>query len=359
MCENKYVKCVELLTQKFILGGNKMKKAKGFLSFGLPVLFFASSLAVVLVGTNMNKSFFKGAVGDPVTYSMTVDYDAVADESLTSSFENNKVEEAFENGSYTLSLHYVNAKRSSDELVTLANYGRVYNTGAANKVAGLTSITVDFSGTLYLQTSLSKTELFMGSYSVLTSGSKMNISGAPYYFMLTAGEQTTTIQSITFEYTCEESNAIDAASLNGVYTGVGQDTNTYKLTVNNPNVVIESLDKASNISINGTYAMVDADTVKCSFVFNTLDVDYTFDVSSDLSEMTFVSKTGAGAAYVTQISKLNKVYTVENFESYTQSGQGYTNSTTKYQTTGMRAAFYADYYTGSNSSEIGGSGWQL
>lgn len=336
-----------------------MKKAKGFLSFGLPVMFFAGSLAVVLVGTNMNKSFFKGAVGDPVTYSMTVDYDAVADEALSSSFQNNVVEESLENGSYTLSLHYVNAKRSSDELVTLANYGRVYNTGAANKVAGLTSITVDFSGTLYLQTSLSKTELLMGSYSVLTSGSKMNISGAPYYFMLTAGEQTTTIQSITFEYTCEESNAIDAASLNGVYTGVGQDASTYKLTIANPNVVIESLDKASNISINGTYAMVDADTVKCSFVFNTLDVDYTFDVSSDLSEMTFVSKTGAGAAYVTQISKLNKVYTVENFESYTQSGQGYTDSTKKYQTTGMRAAFYADYYTGSSTSEIGGSGWQL
>ena len=68
---------------------------------------------------------------------------------------------------------------------------------------------------------------------------------------------------------------------------------------------------------------------------------------------------GAAAAAVTQISTLNRVYNVEDFQSYSATGTGYVSAEAKYTTTGLRSQIYADYYTGSSTGEIGGSGWPI
>ena len=146
-----------------------------------------------------------------------------------------------------------------------------------------------------------------------------------------------------------------------MYTGVGSDSYTYKLVVNNGTASIETLDRQTKIQLSGTAVMLSKTQAKCTFVYNTYNIYYV--MNFDGHSFTFVSKSddvgGAAAAQVAEVN-FDRVYNVEDYESYTATGQGYTNSTTtKYQTTGLRATVYADFYTGSSSGEIGGSGWPV
>ena len=54
----------------------------------------------------------------------------------------------------------------------------------------------------------------------------------------------------------------------------------------------------------------------------------------------------------------NKVYDVEDFESYTASGVGYDGSHNMATATNLRSQFYSVYY-GAGSNPLSGSGWQI
>ena len=86
-------------------------------------------------------------------------------------------------------------------------------------------------------------------------------------------------------------------------------------------------------------------------LFNSFDGGLTFSYASGTGTL---SNMLAGA----EVFKLNML---EDFESYSATGVGYDQSHGKDARSGLRAAFYADYYTGgeNDSSPVGGKGWKL
>ena len=113
------------------------------------------------------------------------------------------------------------------------------------------------------------------------------------------------------------------------------------------------------MSLNGTY-VIDEDT---SDVTITLDggVTYVVTGSNDSDELVFKSVSGSGiVAQALNNLNFNLVTHYETAENYENSGtmyyQGNTNESSR---SGARGAYYCDYYAGSGSSPVGGSGWML
>ena len=94
------------------------------------------------------------------------------------------------------------------------------------------------------------------------------------------------------------------------------------------------------------------------------DATYGFDailVTEDSgTSYTLESVTGVAANYLTNM-KMERFKVIDDFESYAETGIGYDkNHADSTQRTGLRAAYYCDYYSGNgSSSEMGGNGWDL
>ena len=336
-----------------------MNKKSIFLMSAAPCL-----LAIgILAGVQASK---KGAV---VRETHGTEYTLALDSSdtpntLTSEYQNNVTGRVANASGWEMDLSFVNAKTASGKFVELAPRGMIYNFGANDEQ--ITSINgIKFTGTGVLKARVAKAGqaggAVMDEFVTLTSGTKETFP-VSNYFQIMAGDGGAVIETLDISYSCN-STEYSLAHLAGTYTGMGNDGSTYQLDVEaNGNAVIRSLDKEVNILLTGTSEMLSANRVKCTFVYNTYNIYYTMDISADKHSLTFVSKTddvgGVAAGQVAEIN-INRVYNVEDFEDYDGDGQGYTNSTTKYQTSKLRANYYADYYTGSNSGEIGGSGWPV
>ena len=326
------------------------------------LLFLATALSVLGICivsihvSNKQNNNFMFSVGDPV--ADLVLNDSQTPDTLTASYQNLVEGEVVTEKGNTINLGFVNAKAVDDNFVQLAPGGKIFNfqSGAeyGRQIKGITSIKATFSGAgLVLRTAPYRSEkgVILGEPHTLTSGAAFTNFNYANYFELTAlpAGTATVIESIEMTYTCE--SGYNVKDLNGVYTGVGNDSYTWKLTVDDGDVTLESLDKLSNDSFDGTIAMTSASSATLTFAGGNLVLA----LSNDFVSLDYSSKTHAG---LPQIS-FNRVFNVENFEAYSGSGQGYTNSTTKYQTSNLRSAFYADYYTGKDSGEIGGSGWPI
>ena len=74
--------------------------------------------------------------------------------------------------------------------------------------------------------------------------------------------------------------------------------------------------------------------------------------------LTLASATGSYAQQLAGM-KAEAITTLEDYESFTETGVGYDQHHAEEERTGLRAAYLCDQYTGSGSSPIGGSGWQL
>ena len=295
-------------------------------------------------------------------YVLTLDSDNSPSE-LTSSYQDNFQGRVSTTNGNEIAMNFVNAKALDGGFVELANHGKIYNFDASgNQLTSIDGISFSGTGSLLFKPVLVKS----GKGAVLADlnpisvapGSNVDVPTCDY-FEIEAGDEGAKITSMVLSYTC---NAADGSIklINGTYTGLGDDTYTYKLVVTDGNVTIDSLDKQTNISLSGTVQPLSKTRFKCSFTYLTYNIFYTMDFNGH--SFTFVEKSDeVGGAAASQIPEINfdKVYTVENFEQYTKTGTGYTSNDAKYLTTGLRANYYADYYTGSNSSPIGGSGWQI
>lgn len=279
---------------------------------------------------------------------------------ITASYQNNVNGSVRTTNGNAVELGFVNAKTASGAFVQLAPRGKIFNFQDGNEVGrqitGISSIKVTTSsGNVSIRVApyRSSAGVILGKKIDLTSGVKTDLPYAKY-FELTAADGGATITSI--EMNCSCVGGYDVSYLEDTYTGTGADGYIYKMTVSNisgssGSVTIQSLDKPSNTSSSGTISMTSATSATCTFS----NKKYVFNVSNDYCDLSHSSHTIATIPVI----NFNRVYTVENFQSYTETGQGYTNSTTKYETSGLRAEFYADYYTGSSSGEIGGSGWPV
>lgn len=258
----------------------------------------------------------------------------------------------------TIKLNYNIAKTDGNSFVILGNHGSVYSTADSstnkNKISSIKSITVDFAttgGSLSLQTSSRNDGLGWGAPVALTSGSTVNLTNAPYYFRLTAGDAYTTINEIQIEYECVPNNVLYLENIAGTYTGQGNDGNIYKLTLNGGDAHLESLTRESPVEFDGTFALTTGSQGAITMNVAGYDVTYTVSISDDSHELEYVSKAGATANYVPEID-FYRVYTVENFDNYTQTGYGYDKKDWKewYQTTGVKSSFYSQYYGGADES---------
>ena len=291
---------------------------------------------------------FRGTTGD---YTLVLN-SSNTPSGLSSSYQNNfssTVKTA--NGNY-INMSFVNAKSLDGGFAQLANHGRIYNFGSSNSIINaVNGINFTGSGSLLFKPALTATS----SGSVLADMTPITISAGSSkisvpvcdYFEIEAGDSGASITTLNIYYSCDETS-YDVRLLDGTYTGLGSDDYIYKLTLNSGVATFESLNKSPNVSYNGTASMSSKSNV--SITVNNSTISYTLNGSS----LNFVSQTGSVARV-----NFDRVFKVENFESYSATGQGYTNSTTKYQTSGLRARYYADYYTGSSSGEIGGSGWPI
>lgn len=325
-----------------------MKKSIGF---ALSIFGCLSFAVVIASQARPLKTVFSRA--DTVEHTLTLNSSNVPN-TITSSYQNNVHGNVATSLGNTVDLSFVNAKTLNGGFVQLANHGKIHNFNDTNEqLTGINGIQFTGSGSFTFKPALSGGILpEITPISVSAGGGKVTVPVCDY-FEIEAGDSGASITSLSFSYSCNAS-AFDVKLANGTYTGKGGSPEyTYKLTINNGTATLVSLDKPSNTSLsNGTVTMSSKTSLQVAF--STLTYNFTYNGHS----LTYVSKSGSAASSYPTLS-LNRVYIVENFESYTASGQGYTNSTTKYQTTGMRSSIYADYYSSGNTGEIGGSGWPV
>jgi len=335
-----------------------MKSSKFLLGIGLAASTLV--LSVVTIQNVKQPSSFFASYGDPNDYTLTLDNDDVIN-SLTSSYQNNVSGTVTTSNGNSVSMKFVAAKNLDNGFVQLAPHGKIYNFDGGSNVLSVNAVKFTGSGSLTYRpgVAIENNSFTLGKATTISADSKTSVTIADR-FELEAGDSGAVINTLELFYSCSETES-DVSTLNGKYTGIGNDSFTYLLTINDGSVSIASLDKPSNDLLSGTVQMLSRTRAKCTFVYNTYNIFYTMDF--DGHSFSFVEKSdevgGSAANQVTVISTLNRVYNVEDFESYSANGQGYTNSTTKWQTTGLRAKYYADYYTGSSSGEIGGNGWPV
>lgn len=323
-----------------------MKKSIGF---GLS-LFGCLSFAIIIASqTHPLKTVFSRASVPEQT--LTLDSNNIPG-GLTSSYQNSFDSTVTTTYGNTVNLTFVNAKSDSGKFAVLANHGRIHNFNDNNQqITGINGVSFTGSGSFVFKPAVTKGILpDITPIAVTAGGGKVAIPSCDY-FEIEAGDSGATITSLSLSYSCN-AGAYDVKLANGTYTGIGADSYTYKLEINNGSAILSSLNKTTNTTINGTASLSSKTALQLSFTNLTVNLTY------NGHSLTFLNRSGSNATNWPNIS-LDRVYTLENFESYSASGQGYTNSTTKYQTTGLRASFYADYYTGSSSGEIGGSGWPI
>ena len=101
----------------------------------------------------------------------------------------------------------------------------------------------------------------------------------------------------------------------------------------NDNLILESLDEGASLS-------------------------YTAEAGRGGDQLTFVSATGTYAAHFQNVN-FNRHFVIDDFESYSETGAGYDKNNLTGPRTGLRANYFSDYYAGSGTSPISGSGWDL
>lgn len=325
-------------------------KKKG-IYFAVAILGLVGLFSVPLAQTNFQ--LFPTAAQNPGDYEVTL---STAPSSLTNSYQNSSASDIRTSFGNDVELSFVNAKQLANGFAQLANHGKIHNFGSTNDVlTGINGVSFTGSGSILFKPAVAKGLLMDISPISVSAGSSKVVVPNCDYFEIEAGDSGASLETLKFYYSCD-STAYDVKSINGTYTGIGDDSYTYKVTLTDGVASLVSLDKPSNnVNFTGTVTMSSKTRATMSFP-SPNQFDYVVDY--DGHSLTFVSKSGAVAAYVPQVSA-NRVYNVENFESYSATGQGYVSADAKYTTTGLRSQYYADYYTGSSSGEIGGNGWPI
>ena len=268
--------------------------------------------------------------------------------SITDTYQNNVSGTVKTSNDNDVTLNFVNAKKTGSEFVTLANHGKIYTFGEdqEHQITAVNGISFTGSGSLLFKPCSYKNVLAELDPIVVNAGSASISIPSCDTFEIEAGDSGAVINQLTFNYDCNP-EAYDASLLTGTYTGMGSGY-TYKLTINSDaTATLETLDKDTNDLFSGSISM----SSKTSITFT--GSSKTYNMTTNGYQLIGSAQSGIPAIM------FDRVYKVEDFESYSASGQGYTNATTKYETTGLRSQYYADYYTGSSSGEIGGSGWPV
>lgn len=159
--------------------------------------------------------------------------------------------------------------------------------------------------------------------------------------------------------TAADNQIVDIA---GTYTGKNASDVIFKMVtasaMGSDVVTISSLNVASNISAEATYTVTGNTIVIKDTTGSGAGLTYTGTVTDKGRSIAFVSATGTYGSYFQQVS-FNYVYDIDNFEGYTETGVGYDKNNAITARSGLRAAYFSDYYAGSGSDILSGTGWSL
>lgn len=310
-----------------------VKRKNFFLLFASVI---TSAVLVSVISVRHNKSSVNVVKGDPVEYSITLDSSNSAS-SLSGDYQGSVSGTVYTKGDYSLSLKYLTAKKEAGSHVTLCSRSKLYNEPNAstynNRVTGLRSITVNFSGgALNLKTSITNDGLEYGPKQSLTSGQSASFEDFPYYFMLETEDSPVVIQSIVLNYSCSTNAGYYINELAGTYTG-NDGEKSYKLVIDGSSSRIDGILTEPAYSKTNLVPTL----TNNSLTLSNGEFTYTATVSADHSKLTAVSGNLTVDFY--------KVYKVEDFESYASTGVGYDNKdhTSWYNVTGLRSQIYAQY----------------
>ncbi|MFA5762905.1 MAG: hypothetical protein WC931_04945, partial [Bacilli bacterium] len=252
---------------------------------------------------------------------------------------------------------YFGAKLSAGNHVELASNGFIGN-DQGTRLTSITSITVTYSASasMKIATSNRNDGLGLNEKIDIASGVAFVPTNAPYYFRLYAGGVATSVVSVDICYTCIEqaSDTYFVENLSEQYSGSNGGVD-FLLIRSGSNAVLKTLNLASNIVLSDGAISLDGDEITVTAT----GLTYVGVLSDNGHSITYMSATGAYAAYLSGLD-LQAVYNLEDYESFSATGLGIrSDATGKYGHTGLRAAYYSDYYSGNTGSPLGGTGWSL
>ena len=309
------------------------------------------TVCAVIAGVKSKRSTSRTNANEP-TYTRTLNSDVFAMSSLTTTYQQNVQQSFGEN--LPLVMNYSLAKKDANNNLVLAPSGRVFNyhkTAEFNgKITNIKSVTVQYSGgSLFIQEGLAGSYENYGPKSALVSGTEKELISSPNYVMITNATAETTITALTVEYSCVEAGW-DVERLGETYNGKAQDGNTYELTREGSNVSVAGQTGTIALDNSGNFTMTLASG----------NIVYTGSVSSDYRTLNFSEKSGAGAALAPTIGEMNRVYVMDDFESYPDRGTGYSaDQTSIFTVSNLRAAYYVDAGSGSGATWVSGSGFKI
>jgi hypothetical protein len=120
---------------------------------------------------------------------------------------------------------------------------------------------------------------------------------------------------------------------------------------------LSSLNLASNLTAPAALT-AEGDVVTLKTADNGASLTYVGKATNKGRTITFTSASGTYASSFTNVN-FNFVYNIDDFEGYTETGVGYDKNNEATARTGLRANYYSDYYAGSGSDTLSGSGWTL
>lgn len=327
-----------------------MKQKKAFLFISTFALAIAGFGAVVL-----NRAEFKDLLETraDLTYTLNVDGTSFAGSGLTTTYQQNVVHDFGENRPV---LNYFLAKLDNDNHLVLAPAGRLFNYKQSatykGRITNMISLTINYSGgALYVQEGIGGSETQYGAKVAITSGDPVEFDSHPNFIMVSNSVAETTITSISISYSCSEAGyTVDR--LGEKYNGKAADGTVYTIVRSGNNVSFNDDAMTGTIAVDGSGNF--------TMTLESGTIVYSGKVSSDYHTLTFTDKSGSGAESAPTITAMNRIYVMDDFESYSQRGTGYTaEQTSAFTASDLRAAYYVDAGSGSGATWVSGSGFKI
>ena len=294
----------------------------------------------VLFQTNKGKNLLTRTNATEPTYTVTLNSSAFAASGLTTSYQT-QVEQNFGNDKPVM--NYFLAKKNGSNNLVLAPAGKIFNYSSSGtykgRITNIKGVTVNYSGgTLYIQEGLAGNAEVYGEKSALTSGQEKELLSSPNYVMITNSVAATTITSIVVEYSCSEAG-YEIERLGTSYNGMSSGGTAYTLTRNGTSVSVAGQSGSISLDNSGNFTI--------SLASGT--IVYSGKVSADYKTLTFLSKSGSNSGSAPTLAEMNRIYLVDDFESYTQDGTTFTGNSSH------SAAQNLAYVNSSSASDLRGA----
>ena len=285
---------------------------------------------------------------DQQTYNFTLNSSKFASSGLGSDFNTSDpkkfssadyVQQTF-SGQNSPVINYFLAKKDSNNNLVLAPGGQVFNYSSSatynGRITGITSLTVTYSGgQLYVQEGDAGSYTIYNKKTLITSGSTLSLASLPNFVMISNSKANTTITNITYNYSCSEAGYI-VGRLGEIYNGAASNGTAYTLTRSGSSVTFNGQSGSISVTNSGGFTMS----------LNNGAVTYSGTVSQDYKTLSITGTTGSAL----DINELHRVYVLDDFEGYSQTGTGLRSGKTV--ASDLRFAYYGDYGGGGYSTWV-------